>query len=148
MNRHKLKQEIIADEGMVKHIYEDHLGYPTFGVGHLIVEKDQEWKKSLGTMVSEDRVLECLEKDLDIVLKDCEILYPDFDDLPEEVQHIIANMMFNLGRPRLSGFKGMKKGVDTKDWNKAADEMVDSKWYKQVTNRAKRLVERMRKVNG
>ena len=148
MNRHKLKQEIIADEGMVKHIYEDHLGYPTFGVGHLIVEKDPEWNKSLGTKVSEDRVHECLEKDLDTVLNDCEILYPDFDDLPEEVQHIIANMMFNLGRPRLSAFKGMKKGVDTKDWNKAADEMVDSKWYKQVTNRANRLVERMRKVNG
>ena len=105
-------------------------------------------EKSLGTEVSEERVHECLEKDLDIVLKDCEILYPDFDNLPEEVQHIIANMMFNLGRPRLSAFKGMKKGVDTKDWNKAADEMVDSKWYKQVTNRANRLVERMRKVNG
>ena len=37
MNRAKLKEEIIADEGMVKHIYEDHLGYPTFGVGHLTV---------------------------------------------------------------------------------------------------------------
>ena len=67
--------------------------------------------------------------------------------MPEEVQHIVANMMFNMGRPRLSAFKGMKKGVDSKDWNKAADEMVDSRWYKQVTNRANRLVERMRKVN-
>jgi lysozyme len=147
MNRAKLKEEIIADEGMVKHIYEDHLGYPTFGVGHLITEKDPEWKKPLGTEVSEERIRECLEKDLDTVLKDCKILYPDFDDLPEEVQHIVANMMFNMGRPRLSAFKGMKKGVDSKDWNKAADEMVDSRWYKQVTNRANRLVERMRKVN-
>ena len=70
MNRSQLKKEIIADEGMVKHIYEDHLGYPTFGVGHLITEKDPEWKKSLGTEVSEERVHECLEKDLDIVLKE------------------------------------------------------------------------------
>ena len=54
MNRSQLKKEIIADEGMVKHIYEDHLGYPTFGVGHLITEKDPEWKKSLGTEVSEE----------------------------------------------------------------------------------------------
>ena len=74
-------------------------------------------------------------------------LFADVDDLPEEVQHIVANMMFNMGRPRLSAFKGMKAGVDSKDWNKAADEMVDSRWYKQVTNRANRLVERMRKVN-
>ena len=35
---------------------------------------------------------------------------------------------------------------DSKDWNKAADEMVDSAWYRQVTNRANRLVERMRNV--
>ena len=64
--------------------------------------------------------------------------------MPEEAQLIIANMMFNLGRPRLSKFKGMKAGVDAKDWNKAADEMVDSAWYRQVPNRAGRLVERMR----
>ena len=57
---------------------------------------------------------------------------------------MIANMMFNMGRPRLSKFKGMKRGVDSRDWNAAADEMVDSAWYRQVTNRADRLVERMR----
>ena len=55
-------------------------------------------------------------------------------------------MMFNMGYGRLSKFKGMKRGVDAKDWNKAADEMVDSRWYKQVTNRAQRLVDRMREV--
>ena len=54
--------------------------------------------------------------------------------------------MFNLGYPRLSKFKGMKAGVDDADWNRAADEMVDSRWYEQVPNRAKRLVERMRKI--
>jgi len=67
--------------------------------------------------------------------------------LPEEVQLIVANMMFNLGYPRLSKFKGMKRGVDERDWNAAADEMVDSLWYRQVTNRANRLVERMRNIN-
>jgi hypothetical protein len=38
----------------------------------------------------------------------------------------------------------MKRGVDARDWEQAADEMVDSNWYRQVTNRADRLVERMR----
>ena len=56
--------------------------------------------------------------------------------------------MFNLGYPRLSKFKGMKAGVDAGRWSDAADEMVDSQWYRQVTNRAERLVERMRQVNG
>ena len=40
----------------------------------------------------------------------------------------------------------MKAGVDSKDWNLAAEEMVDSRWYRQVTNRAQRLVDRMRAV--
>ena len=40
----------------------------------------------------------------------------------------------------------MKAGVDARDWQQAADEMVDSKWYHQVTNRAERLVQRMREV--
>ena len=52
--------------------------------------------------------------------------------------------MFNMGRPRLSKFKGMKRGIDSNQWNDAADEMVDSNWYRQVTNRADRLVERIR----
>ena len=55
-------------------------------------------------------------------------------------------MMFNLGYPRLSKFKGMKAGVDSQDWNRAADEMIDSAWYRQVPNRAKRLVDRMRAI--
>jgi lysozyme len=98
----------------------------------------------LGTPVSSDRVAEAFESDIQSVLRDCNILYSDFDDLPEEAQQVIANMMFNLGRPRLSKFAGMKRGVDTRDWNQAADEMVDSAWYRQVTNRADRLVERIR----
>jgi len=146
MNRAKLKEEIIADEGMVKHIYLDHLGYPTFGVGHLVLAADPESGKDTGTEVSEERIQECLERDLDTVMMDCVKLYPNWTELPEEVQHIVANMMFNMGYPRLSKFKGMKAGVDSKNWNKAADEMVDSRWYKQVTNRANRLVERMRQV--
>jgi lysozyme len=57
-------------------------------------------------------------------------------------------MMFNLGYPRLSKFKGMKANVDARDWSGAANEMVDSKWYTQVTNRARRLVERMRSCDN
>ena len=93
----------------------------------------------IGAPVSESRVIEAFEQDCENVLRDCNILYEDFDDLPEEAQQVIANMMFNMGRPRLSKFKGMKRGVDSRDWNAAADEMVDSAWYRQVTNRADRL---------
>lgn len=144
MDLNRLREEIAADEGIKHEIYLDHLGLPTFGIGHLVTDSDPEHDSPVGTKVSEERVVEAFDTDVEIVLNDCAKLYEDFEELPEEVQLIIANMMFNMGRPRLSKFKGMKAGVDARDWNKAADEMVDSRWYRQVTNRADRLVQRMR----
>ena len=144
MNIDQLRKELEVDEGVKYEIYNDHLGYPTFGIGHLVIDTDPEYGEEVGTPVSEDRVAEAFDKDVEIVIDDCERLYPDFNELPEECKLIIANMMFNMGRPRLSKFKGMKAGVDSRDWNKAADEMIDSAWYRQVPNRAGRLVKRMR----
>ena len=146
MNIDQLREELKIDEGVKYEIYLDHLDLPTFGIGHLVLDSDPEFGEPVGTPISEDRVNECFDQYVEVVLGECRILYPDFDDLPEEAQLIIANMMFNMGRPRLSKFKGMKRGVDARDWNAAADEMVDSAWYRQVTNRADRLVERMRSL--
>ena len=146
MDLEKLRVELEEDEGCKYEIYLDHLGYPTFGIGHLVTKDDEEHGEEVGTEVSAERVAEVFEQDIEVTLDECQRLYEDFDDLPDEVQLIIANMMFNMGRPRLSQFKGMKAGVDARDWNQAADEMVDSRWYKQVTNRADRLVTRMRNV--
>ncbi len=146
MDIDKLREELKVDEGVKYEIYLDHLGLPTFGIGHLVLSSDMEHGQEVGTAISEDRVNECFAKDVEVVLSECTHLYPDFDVLPEEVKLIIANMMFNMGRPRLSKFKGMKAGVDSRDWHKAAMEMVDSSWYKQVTNRAQRLVNRMQQV--
>ena len=146
MDIEKLREEIEYDEGNVEKIYLDHLGLPTFGIGHLVRESDPEHGWEVGTEVSNDRCVEAFNTDIETVLSDCKLLYSDFEDLPEEAQRIIANMMFNMGRPRLSGFKGMKRGVDARDWDLAAAEMVDSRWYRQVTNRADRLVTRMRNI--
>ena len=147
MNIDQLRKELEVDEGVKYEIYNDHLGYPTFGIGHLVIDTDPEYGQEVGTPVSEDRVAEAFDKDVRTVISDCEVLYPDFDELPEECQLIIANMMFNMGRPRLKKFKGMKRGVDSRDWNAAADEMIDSAWYRQVPNRAGRLVKRMRALS-
>ena len=146
MDTYRLREELANDEGCKYEVYLDHLGYPTFGIGHLITDDDPECGTSVGTEVSSDRVQEAFDSDIESVLSDCERLYVQFEHLPEEAQLIIANMMFNMGYTRLSKFKGMKRGVDAKDWNAAADEMVDSRWYRQVTNRANRLVERMRAI--
>ena len=146
MNIDQLREELKVDEGVKYEIYLDHLGLPTFGIGHLVLNSDPEYGQEVGTSVSENRVNECFAKDVEIVLSECKKLYANFKLLPDEVQLIIANMMFNMGRPRLSKFRGMRAAVDAGDWNRAADEMVDSRWYQQVTNRADRLVNRMRNI--
>ena len=109
MNIEQLKKDLIEDEGVKYEIYLDHLGLPTHGIGHLITEWDEEYGKPVGTPVSEERVNQCFEVDVQGTIQECKHLYNDFDDLPEEAQLIIANMMYNMGRPRLSRFHKMKK---------------------------------------
>jgi len=144
MNIHKLQSEIIVEEGNVKSVYLCSENHPTFGIGHLITDKDPEKGQPVGTEVSDTRIQEAFEEDMAVVIKDCEILYSDFYELPEEAQHIIANMCFQLGRPRLSKFKMMKAAVDARDFKEAANQMLDSRWAKQTPNRANRLADRMR----
>ena len=144
MNKDKLREELAEDEGCKFEIYLDHLGLPTFGIGHLVKEDDPEHGQPVGTTVDEERVRQVFSLDIAVTIEDCRSLYDDFDELPEEAQLIIANMMFNMGRPRLSKFVGMKREVDARRFDAAADEMVDSRWHDQVPNRAKRLVKRMR----
>ena len=148
MNLDKLREELAEDEGCKYEINLDHLGLPTMGIGHLITKDDPEYGKDVGTVIEQSRVQSAFNLDIAVTIEDCHRLYKDFDDLPEEAQLIIANMMFNLGYPRLSKFKGMKAGVDARSWSSAADEMVDSRWYTQVPNRARRLVDRMRQIEN
>ena len=124
----ELRQELAEDEGCKYEIYLDHLGLPTFGIGHLVTKEDKEYGKEVGTVIEQERVQQVFNLDMAVTIDDCMTLYSDFADLPDECQKIIANMMFNMGRPRLSKFKGMKAGVDARDWNEAADQMVDSRW--------------------
>ena len=146
MNIDKLKKEIEADEGVKHIIYLDHLGYPTVGCGHLIQPDDEEYGKEVGSTITEARCSTLFASDIDGVLADCGRLYATFSDLPEEAQRIIANMMFNMGLTRLSKFKKMKAAVEKGDFEEAANQMHDSKWRKQVPNRAERLINRMRNI--
>lgn len=149
MNKDRLREELAEDEGCKFEIYLDHLGLPTCGIGHLIREQDEEYGQPVGTPVSEERVRRLFNLDIIVTLEDCNRLFPDFAELPEEAQLIIANMCFQLGFPRLYKFKLFIEAINVRDWQKAADEMVDSRWHDQVPNRAKRLVGRMRNlVNG
>jgi len=148
VNREAVYEQLKIDEGVVYGIYNDHLGYPTFGVGHLIVEDDEEYGRPVGTAVTEERVRACFARDLDIAERECFTLYGEgvFRLWPDEVQQVLVNMMFNMGRPRLSKFKKMNEAIAQKDWKRAAVEGRDSRWYRQVTQRAERLMKRLENV--
>jgi len=139
MNIEALREQLKIDEGVKYEIYKDHLGYPTFGIGHLITENDPEHGKPDGTEISEDRVNEIFETDVAKFVSEAKILFPDLDELPDVAQQVIVNMAFNMGRPRLSKFKNFIAGVNDRDWTKAAEEMMDSRWAAQVGDRAIRL---------
>ena len=143
----QLRKTLIIDEGQVNEIYHDHLGYATFGIGHLVLEGDPEFGLAVGTNVSEDRVISCFAKDVETVISDCKKLHDGWDNYPQEVKQVVANMMFNMGLTRLSKFKRHNAALQNGDWEEAAVEGRDSRWYKQVTNRAERLMLRLEMVN-
>ena len=146
MNVNKLRAQLEIDEGIVNKVYLDHLGYPTFGIGHLIVEGDPEEQLGVGYPVTEDRIIEAFEKDIQTVLDDCEICFKGWENYPEEAKQVFANMMFNMCRTRLSKFKNMIKAAEEGAFHQAAVEGRDSRWYNQVTNRAERLMSRLQNI--
>ena len=147
MNINKLRRQLEIDEGVKYEVYLDHLNKKTFGIGHLVLDKDPESKMEVGDPVSERRVEEAFDKDIQSVIDDCQRLYSNFNAMPEECKQITANMMFNMGLPKMKAFKKMNAAIENDDYLKASEEMVDSKWYRTVPNRADRLVQRMKMVS-
>ena len=108
MNIDNLREQLKIDEGVKYEIYLDHLDLPTFGIGHLVLDSDPESGQPVGTAITESRVNECFDKDVEVVLSECRILYPDFDDLPEEVQQIIIENSFSMAEAQLRFVKWRK----------------------------------------
>ena len=75
MNIERVQKQLEVDEGVVYKIYNDHLGYPTFGIGHLIRKEDPEFGEPVGTPVSEERVTDAFAKDFAISENECKVLY-------------------------------------------------------------------------
>ncbi|MDP7367960.1 MAG: glycoside hydrolase family protein [Candidatus Pacebacteria bacterium] len=146
MNLEQLKTELIDDEGIRLDVYLDSEGYPTVGIGHLIEPKDN-FLYHVGETISEELCDVLFLKDLDEATVTCHKTFSDFYTYPEDVQHVLLNMAFNLGQTRFGKFKNMIAAVKSRDWETAADEMKDSRWYHQVGGRSVRLVQRMREAN-
>lgn len=139
MNINQLREQLKIDEGVKYEVYDDHLGYKTFGIGHLVKETDEEYGLPCGTPVSADRVNSVFDTDVETYISETEKVFGNLQEMPEQVQQVLVNMCFNMGAPRLSLFKKFIKAIHDEDWETASMEMLDSKWARQVGDRANRL---------
>jgi lysozyme len=131
------REALKRDEGVVAHAYFDSEGFITIGCGRLI-------DKRLGGGLSDDEINYLLNNDLFRAEKTARALFAGFDRLSEARKAVLVNMAFNLGQTRLAGFQRLREAVKEQDWEQAAKEMLDSRWAKQVGNRAVRLANQMR----
>ena len=130
MDMERLKRDITRREGLRLHVYDDHLGNPTIGVGRL-----------LSRGISETTAMQMLEEDIDIVIDELKQNLPWFDDMPEVVQECLCDLGFNLGVPRLLSFKLTLGLLQGHQFEKAAEELLRSRYATQVPNRANEIAE-------
>jgi len=124
-----LVRDLVRDEGMRLKPYTDTVGKVTIGVGRNLDDVG----------ISETEALDMLDADIDRSIEDLERNLPWLFERPEPVQRALVNMCFNLGWPRLSGFRNMLAALEAGDYDRAAAEALDSRWARQVGARAERI---------
>ena len=67
-----------------------------------------------------------------------------FSDYNAARQNVLVNMCFQLGKSGLDKFKKLRAAMNDGDWDRAAEEMLSSKWARQTPNRANELAKIMR----
>jgi len=143
MERSRLQAQLILDEGVRFTVYADPRGLPTVGIGHLVRRDDH---LTLGDPVTPEQVAAWFDTDLTHALAACQTLFPTWEGFPDEVQEVLANMCFQLGRGGLAKFRKALAAIKNHDWPQAAHEMRDSLWYRQTPHRAERLALRLEKL--
>jgi len=94
--------------------------------------------------LSQDEIDLLLTNDINRSIKDLTDHIEWVNSLDEPRRIVLVNMCFNMGISRLLHFQKMLAALQSGDYQKAADEMIDSAWYKQVGVRALELVNQMK----
>lgn len=121
----KLEDMLVRHEGLRLYPYEDSVGKVTIGIGRNLDDKG----------ISKDEAYMMLRNDIAEVQVEAYTL-SWYRHLNEARKLVIENMLFNIGMTRLLGFKRMIAAIERKDFERASDEMLDSKWAAQVGSRA------------
>ena len=136
MDKEKLIEELKRDEGVELRPYKCSAGFLTLGVGRNIEER--------GITMDESDYL--LANDITICEEEATRVFKWYDTLSDVRQRVVLNMIFNLGLTKLLNFKKFLAAMEAEDWEEAGKQMLDSRWAKQVGNRADRLEQMI--VNG
>ncbi len=134
MNRDELRSMLVLHEGLRLHPYQCTAGKTTIGVGRNL--------EDVG--ISQDEAMYLLERDIDRVEADLDARMPWWREMTPARQAVLADMCFNLGIGRLSGFVNTLKAMREGRYADASTGMLDSLWATQVGARAQRLAKMMR----
>ena len=134
MNKNRFIKQMRFHEGVRSKVYKDHLGIMTIAVGRNLEDRE----------LSEDEIDYLLANDIQIVENELDNGLSWWRDLDEVRQRALADLAFNMGLPRLHGFVKMLDGLQRRDYHAAADELLDSKYAKQVGARSERVANMIR----
>ena len=130
----RLYADLKRDEGMKLFPYVDTVGKISIGCGRNLSDNG----------ISEQEAINMFNNDISKTVAELDEQIPWWRSMPEPVQRGMANMLFNMGWPRLSKFQMMLAALEDRAWEAAASEALDSTWAKQVGDRAKRISELFR----
>lgn len=137
-----IRDDIKRDEGCRLEAYLCPAGVPTIGYGHTGPEV------CLGQTITQAKADALLDEDIGKHGAELQARLPWVATAPERVQRGLLNMAFNLGLPRLLGFKKMLSALQAGLWETAAREALNSTWAAQVGKRAERIADLFRGSPG
>jgi|SRR5579864_1665164 len=148
VNREAIRAQLVLHEGLELHIYDDGEGNDTLGVGYNVTARgldafNRAIGRTLDLMSRADQItraeaLVMLDIDIDRVEGAVAMYFPDYVNLDEVRQRVCVDMGFNLGF-RALGFHKCIAAIERKDWSRAARELYNSKWAREVKGRCDRL---------
>lgn len=115
--------------------YNDSRGLPTIGYGHLILSGE-----NFSNGITEAQADAMLIKDALSAYNDAKSIYEQYGMKgPVELQRVLWQMVFQMGKTRVLGFKKALQAMGAGNYKEAGAQMRDSSWYKQTTSRAEKL---------
>ena len=120
--------QLRRDEDVRDTMYRDELGNATVGVGH-----------NLSTPLSARAIQMILEDDVSAKKIEMDASLPWAASLDDARYGALLNLSFNMGVGGLLGFPRMLRAIQAQDWDVAARELLDSRYARQVGDRATRL---------